>query len=191
MGRRPFPANGRGRRFGTYGEGTGCAVTGSSETGRDGAHPAGPEGVSHARPAGVDDATVAAVGKLDKAFETFERARGHLYSFHQLSGTADLQLGDAVAALRDAGHGEHADALERDMVGRNVLDGRWTFQVVEEYERTYAVPFRDAEKAVRDALLGGRRHVFEAEMKERERSAARPGHEARPEAGADPAVARD
>ena len=33
----------------------------------------------------VDDRTVEAVGKLTEALETVERARGHLYSFHQLS----------------------------------------------------------------------------------------------------------
>ena len=34
---------------------------------------------------------------------------------------------------------------------------------------------------VRDALLDGRRHVWESEMKDRRRSRGRPGHEARPE----------
>ena len=29
-------------------------------------------------------------------------------------------------------------------------------------------------------LAGGRRHLYEAEMKERERTPGRPGHEARP-----------
>ena len=42
------------------------------------------------------DATVEALGKLSEALETCERARGHLYTFHQLTGSADIQLGDAV-----------------------------------------------------------------------------------------------
>lgn len=158
---------------------------------RDGATPGGGEAVSHTRPAGTDDGTVEAVGKLDKALETLERARGCLYEFHQLSGTADLQLQDAVAALRSAGHQEWAGRLEREVVGRNVLDGRWTFQIVEEYERTYVTPFRDAEREVRDALMGGRRHVYEAEMKEAERSRGLAGHEKRPAAGHDPAATAD
>jgi hypothetical protein len=33
-----------------------------------------------------------------------------------------------------------------------------------------------SERAVRDALLDGRRHVYEAEMKERRRSPGEPGH---------------
>ena len=50
----------------------------------------------HRRPDGVDDATVEAVGRLTEALETVERARGHLYSFHQLTGEADFKIGDAV-----------------------------------------------------------------------------------------------
>lgn len=55
-----------------------------------------------------DQATVDAVGKITEALETIERARGHLYTFHQLTGTADFQLGDAVEQLRAAGHTELA-----------------------------------------------------------------------------------
>src|SRR5690349_8080387 len=36
---------------------------------------------------GMDDQTIDALGKLSKALETTERARGHLYSFHQLTGS--------------------------------------------------------------------------------------------------------
>ncbi|WP_026426127.1 hypothetical protein [Actinokineospora inagensis] len=135
---------------------------------------------AHRRPPGVDDATVAAVGKLSEALETAERARGHLYSFHQLTGSADLQLGDAVEKLAEAGHTELADRLRADLVGRNVLYGRWTFQVVEEYDDGYHARFRAAEKTVRDELLRGRRHVFEAEMKADRRTHGAEGHEARP-----------
>ena len=44
----------------------------------------------------ADNATVAAVGRLTEALETCERARGHLYSFHQLTGESDFKVGDAV-----------------------------------------------------------------------------------------------
>ncbi len=73
------------------------------------------------RPDGVDDDTVEAVGSLSEALEYVERARGHLYSFHQLMGHADLLLGETCDKLRSAGHGEIADTLATDMVGRNVL----------------------------------------------------------------------
>ena len=135
---------------------------------------------AHRTPAGVDDATVEALGKLSEALVTCERARGHLYSFHQLTGSADIELGDAVTALREAGHAELADQLESELIGRNVLAGRWTFQIVEEYDDTYWSRFRELEKHARDELAGGRRHLYEARLKQDERTAGRSHHEATP-----------
>jgi hypothetical protein len=132
------------------------------------------------RPTGVDDDTIAAVGKVSEALEYVERARGHLYSFHQLIGHADLTLGDACDELRSAGHEAVADRLETELVGRNVLHGRWTFQIVEEFDDGYWTEFRDHERRVRDDLQAGERHVFEAKMKEQRRTHGRKGHEARP-----------
>jgi hypothetical protein len=132
------------------------------------------------RPPGVDDATVAALGKLSEAMEYTIRVRGRLYDVHQLVGRADLLIGEAVAQLRAAGHGEVADRIERDVVGRNVLAGRWTFQMVEEFDDGYYAAVVDAERLARDTLVGGVRHVFEAEMKADRRSAGDPGHEAAP-----------
>jgi hypothetical protein len=136
----------------------------------------------HRRPDGVGDETVAALGKLSEALEAVEEARGHLYAFHRRCGTADLTLGEAVDQLREAGHGDLADRVERELVGRNVLEGRWSFQVVEEYDDTYYTPFKDLEKQARDGLVEGRRHLFEAEMKEDRRTHRRGHHEATPSA---------
>jgi hypothetical protein len=132
------------------------------------------------RPDGVEDATVEAVGALSEALEWVERARGELYSFHQLMGRADLLLGEACDKLRDAGHQKAADRLQSDLVGRNVLYGRWTFQIVEEFDDNYWSVFRDHEARVRGELQNGVRHLFESEMKERRRSHGRTGHERRP-----------
>lgn len=49
------------------------------------------------------DGVAQAVGRVTEALETIERARGHLYSFHQLTGRADLQLDEAVARLNEIG----------------------------------------------------------------------------------------
>jgi hypothetical protein len=140
----------------------------------------GPD-AAHLRPEGVDDATVEALGRLSEALEAVEVARGHLYTFHRLSGTADLTLGDAVAKLRDAGHAELADRIDRELVGRNIIAGRWSFQVVEDYDDGYYATFRELERAARDALVEGKRHLYEAEMKEDRRTDGLPGHEATPE----------
>ena len=133
-----------------------------------------------ATPDGVSDATVDALGKLSEALETCERARGHLYSFHQLTGSADIQLGEAVTALREAGHRDVADRIDCELVGRNVIQGRWTFQIVEDYDDNYWSLFRELEEAARTALASGVRHLHEARMKQAERSIGRPGHDAHP-----------
>jgi hypothetical protein len=65
-------------------------------------------------------------------------------------------------------------------VGRNVLYGRWTFQIVEEFDDNYWAVFREYKQRILDELQGGVPHIFEAEMKENRRSKGRPGHEARP-----------
>ncbi|MEU6946528.1 hypothetical protein ABZ957_15050 [Streptomyces sp. NPDC046316] len=136
---------------------------------------------AHQRPEGVTDATVEALGSLSKALETVERARGHLYSFHQLTGRADLELDQAVNLLREAGHDGWADRVQREIVGRNVIPGRWTFQIVEEYNRTYYEPFRRVEQDALADLAEGKDHLFEAEMKEARRSNGHPDHTARPD----------
>jgi hypothetical protein len=134
----------------------------------------------HRTPEGVSDETVEGVGRLSEAFEYVERAKGHLYSFHQLMGRADLLVGEAAETLREAGHDEFAARLERDLVGRNVLDGRWTYQVVEEFDDTYYEFFRGVERDSRE-LTGGVRHLYEARMKQDRRTAGHPDHAEDPE----------
>jgi hypothetical protein len=137
-------------------------------TGRFGSARHPERGVVHERSDGVGDDTVAAVGKLSEALEVVEHARGHLYAFHRLSGTADRVLGDAVTALRDAGFESLAQQVSQVLVGRDVLPGLWTFEIVEAYDEQYWSVFREVESLVRDAAVGGAPHVFEAEMKHRE-----------------------
>ncbi|WP_395695429.1 hypothetical protein [Nocardioides sp.] len=129
---------------------------------------------------GFDDASVEAVGKLSEAFEVIEDARGSLYRFHRLSGTADFTLGEAVDLLRDAGHAELADRVERELLGRNVLPGMWTFQVVERYDDGYYSTFRRLVTEARERLTGGERHTYEARLKDQRRTDGEPGHEATP-----------
>jgi hypothetical protein len=128
----------------------------------------------------LDDATVEALGKLSEALEVVEHARGLLYGFHRLTGTADLALQEAVGLLREAGHAELADDIDRDLVGRNVIADRWTFQIVEDYDANYWTTFRAFDERARTELSGGDRHVFEARMKQRERTPGHPRHEAGP-----------
>ena len=137
-------------------------------------------GTDHTRPAGASDGIVEAVGKLSEALEATEQARGHLYAFHQLTGGADFTLDEAVSTLRAEGEDELADLVSTELIGRNAISGRWTFQIVEEYDDGYYATFKDVEKRVRDALMEGRRHVYESEIKEKRRTHGRAGHESRP-----------
>ncbi len=134
----------------------------------------------HRTPEGVSEETIEGVGKLSEGFEYIERAKGHLYSFHQLMGRADFLVEEAAGLLREAGHEEFADRLEHELVGRNVLDGRWTFQVVEEFDDVYYEFFRGIERESR-ALTGGVRHLHEARMKEQRRTPGRSAHTADPQ----------
>ena len=80
---------------------------------------------------------------MTEALETLERARGHLYSFHQLVGEADLQAATkSLDGLRELGQTDLADQLQRGAVGRDVLPGRWTFQIMEEFDDGYYAVFR-------------------------------------------------
>jgi hypothetical protein len=128
----------------------------------------------------LDDTTVEGLGKLSEALETVDQARGLLYGFHQLTGKADLLLQDAVELLRQAGHGLLADELDRDLVGRNVIADRWTFQIVEDYDANYWSTFRAFDEQARNELADGDRHVYEARMKQRERTKGHPRHEPGP-----------
>lgn len=132
------------------------------------------------RPAGVPSVAVDAVGKLSESFERLIRARGHLYSFHQLLGGVDFMLDDAAQLFRDAGMPDVADEIERELIGRNVLEGRWTFQIVEEFDDTYYEPFANLERRLCRELMGGQRHVFESELKDQRRTKGHPRHARRP-----------
>ena len=133
----------------------------------------------HRRPEGLDDVTVEALGKLSEALETVERVRGHLYSLHQLIGEADFKLDEAVSLFMQGGQTRIAERIERELIGRNVVPGHWTFQLVEEFDDGYWSEFRAVEKDARDRLAGGRRHLYEAQLKERRRTHGRKGHESR------------
>jgi hypothetical protein len=135
---------------------------------------------NHQRPDGATDGVVEAVGKVSEAFEWIERARGRLFDFHQMMGHADFLLGDAADLLEAEGQEDLAAMVREEAIGRNVLDGRWTFQIVEEFARTYYDPVSRVEAKVRDDLMEGRHHVYEAELKEQRRSRRQPGHESRP-----------
>jgi hypothetical protein len=138
-----------------------------------------------------DDAVVQAIGKASEGLEYIERARGHLYEFHQLVGRADRLFGEAAVMMDEAGLDDYAKVFEEDIVGRNVLDGRWTFQVVEEFDDLYYSHVVAAVRGVEREHQGGERHVYESRMKDKRRTVGKPGHERRPRDAYSPEVDTD
>lgn len=116
-----------------------------------------------------DADTVDAVGKATEALEYVERARGHLYAFHQLIGRADFLFEESARRLANAGHREEATSLWGKVVGRDVLEGRWTFEIVERFDDDYYEAARAEVFRLEQTLVGGRRHGHEEAMRERRR----------------------
>ena len=124
----------------------------------------------HPVPEGISDETVAALGELSAAFEVLEEARGHLYAFHRRSGKADLELQQAVDHLRKAGHRALADEIDEVLVGRDVVPGLWTYQIVESYDRTYYDVWKAAVEKAERVAGHGTPHLAESDMKVQEQS---------------------
>lgn len=118
----------------------------------------------------VASETVDAVGKASEALEYIERARGHLYAFHQLIGRADFLFEESARLLAQAGHRDEAVSLWRNVVGRDVLEGRWTFEIVERFDDDYYDAARAEVVALERGLVGGRRHAHEEALRERRRA---------------------
>jgi hypothetical protein len=117
-----------------------------------------------------DPETVDAVGKATEALEYVERARGHLYAFHQLIGRADYLFEESAQLLEQLGHGEEAASLWRNVVGRDVLEGRWTYEIVEHFNDDYYDTARSEVLHLAQHLVSSRRHAHEEAMRRRRRS---------------------
>ncbi|MEV8371127.1 hypothetical protein AB0P21_00205 [Kribbella sp. NPDC056861] len=109
--------------------------------------------------------------------ETVIRARGYLYGFHELTGRADNELDEVLDLFRQAGHHEFADTIKTELLGRNVIDRRWTFQIVDDYDKNYYALFERLEREARENFTGGVHHLRESEMKEARTTPGHPHHE--------------
>ncbi len=93
----------------------------------------------------TEDPVVAAIGKASEALEYVERARGHLYSFHQLMGRADIEFGNAADLLSECGlvldaatcwTTRSSDATSSTADGRS----RWSTSSMTSITRSLATP---------------------------------------------------
>ena len=117
-----------------------------------------------------DPETVDAVGKASEALEYVERARGHLYAFHQLIGRADFLFEESARWLAQLGHQDQAASLWHNLVGRDVLENRWTFEIVERFDDDYYDTVRSEVRRLEDSLVAGRRHAHEEALRLRRRT---------------------
>ncbi|WP_217915475.1 hypothetical protein [Miltoncostaea marina] len=113
----------------------------------------------------MDEATLDAVHRVEVAVEWIERSFGALLDAHHHAGHGQGLLLEAAERLREAGHGELADLVERDAAPRDAAAGRWTYQIVDEFRAHLLEPCRRVEERVRDELAGGVRHRAEASQK--------------------------
>ena len=112
----------------------------------------------------IDARLLETMATATEALECVERARGHLFTLHHLLGRADLLFAEVATELRAQGRGAEAARIEREVVGRDVLEDRWSFELVEEFEQTYYEPVRDAVRTV-ERRTTGRPHAREVRMR--------------------------
>ncbi len=115
----------------------------------------------------LSDVAAEAAGKLGEALEYVERARGQLYEFHHHIGHADLMLDEVLEGLEKGGHADLVALIRERVYGRDVLQGRWTYQVVDEFDDGYYAAWKDVTATVREKVPGGGRHEHEAALKRR------------------------
>ena len=99
-------------------------------------------------------------------------------------GRGDIEFGVACDLLESAGLSDDAARLRQEIVGRNVLDGRWSFQIVDEFDDLYNSPARHEVRRLEQLHLNGRRHAYEASLKEQRRTHGHPAHTSRPRGSA-------
>ena len=92
------------------------------------------------------DEAAEAAGKLGEALEYVERARGYLYNFHHHIGHADLMLDDVIEGLEKGGHSDLVEMIRTQVYGRDVIEDRWTYQVVDEFDDGYYAAWRAGDR---------------------------------------------
>ena len=105
-----------------------------------------------------------AAAKLSEALEYVERARGRPTPSTSSPATRTCCWTRSSRLWRDRSP-DLIETIRHQLYGLDVLFGRWTFEVVEEFDSGFYAAWLDVEKQVRQELTGGRRHTFEARLK--------------------------
>lgn len=103
-----------------------------------------------------------AIHEVEVGVEWMLRAQGHLLAFHHAIGHGMDHLDAAEQPLRDAGYPTLADHIRDELLPRGVTaDDRWTYSVVEEFQRAFLASLTEFEREAREAVTGGKQHVAE------------------------------
>jgi hypothetical protein len=135
------------------------------------AEPSPPIVLSADEPAPADDQRLLeTMATATEAMEYVERARGHLITLHHLLGRAEVLFEEVASELRAEGHAAEATRLEHEVIGRDVIEGRWSYELLEEFDRGYFEPVRNTHRDVVASTVG-RPHAREERVRAARRRA--------------------
>jgi hypothetical protein len=112
-----------------------------------------------------EPAVLEAVHQIEVATEWIERGFGALLDAHHEVGHAQGMLLEAANALDACGESELAHRARTVIAPLDAISERWTDQFVDEFRTSPLDPARAFEDEVRQRLVGGVRHRFEARQK--------------------------
>lgn len=121
----------------------------------------------------LDDQEREALHELTLGIEHVHRAYGHLLAFHHQVGRGMDHLDEARKHLRGTGHDDVADQLRDDVLPAGVIGDRWSYELVEAFERGMMGTATEVERAAREDLADGLPHVTERDQRRRWRERAR------------------
>lgn len=123
----------------------------------------------------LTEAEQEALHELQLGVENLYRGYGSLLDFHHAIGRGMDHLHDAEEILRTAGHESRANMLRDNVLPTGVFKDRWSYEIVESFERELLTEVSGFEQAVRDDLADGREHITERRQHRgwRERASAR------------------
>lgn len=116
---------------------------------------------SDEEPTEFGEAARDALHSVELGLEWLQRAHGNLLEFHHGIGHGMNHLDDAEAKLRDCGHEELADRLRDDYLPRGPIDGRWTYELVEDFEAEFLDDLAELDRRAHEAIADGERHLAE------------------------------
>lgn len=113
-----------------------------------------------------------ALHELQLAVEHTNRAHGELLAFHHEIGAAFDRLAAAEELLRETGHGGWADDIRDDILPAGIIEGHWTYELVEAFENGTLERIDALQERAREDVADGVDHVGERQLQRRWRERA-------------------